>query len=69
MVCYYRFRLLVCCVMTIISLLNVQLLNAKRTGGVAILLALITAMCNSGAYLRLRRPLSTTDGERQGEGC
>ena len=51
MVHYYRFRLLTCCVMTVISLPNGQSLNAQHVGGMPVLLALIAAMCDSRAHL------------------
>lgn len=56
MVCYYRFRLVIHCFMTLVSFPDVQSLNAKHTGGIP-LLTPIAAMCNSRAYLRHSRPL------------
>lgn len=43
--------------MTVVSLPNVQSLNAEHTGGMPVLLALITAICDSRACLGHRRPL------------
>lgn len=56
--------------MTVVSLCNVQSLDAEHAGGMLLLLALIAAMCNSRAYLRHRRPLlCIRDGKQQGESC
>lgn len=73
MVDYYRFSLLIHCVLTVVSLPDVQPLKAKHTGGISVLLALIAAMCNSSPYFRHRRPLYVPlcipNGEQQGKGC
>lgn len=73
MVCYYRFGLLIRCVLSVVFLLNVQPLKAKHTVGKPVLLALVAAMCDSRLYLRHRTPLYVPlripNGEQQGEGC